>query len=95
VEERFTLAVLLQPLPKFEVSSSFEIDLEKKKQWDKQLSRSGRLPKKIVKGFLHNFITNSVTTTTSYPSHLIAQEAIALFVTHDKQHGGVMDDKAR
>ncbi|OWA52803.1 hypothetical protein BV898_17246 [Hypsibius exemplaris] len=95
VEERFTLPVLLQPLPKFQVSSTYEWDLEKKKQLDKELSRSGRLSKRAIKGVMQDFLNNSSPAAWIYPSHLVAQEAIALFVTLDKKTGCVSDEKPR
>ena len=89
MDEMFTLAVLLQPPPIFEHSSSFELDLDRKKQIDLQLGRSGKLPKKVVKEELQAILTSSKSGTsneeTFYPPHIVAQEAIALFCSADKR----------
>ncbi|GAV08535.1 hypothetical protein RvY_18210 [Ramazzottius varieornatus] len=86
MEEMFTLAVLLQPPPQFEHSSSFELDLERKKQIDLQLSRSGKLPKKVVKEEIQAILTSSKAPKAAlYPPHIVAQEAIALFVSAERR----------
>lgn len=81
IDERFTLTILLQSVPEFHPSEtvSFDRSAERKKDAQDEAGKVGRIPKRVVKNVLKNMFQNVVDE--AYPSHLIAQEALDLFLT--------------